>query len=446
MRYNNWCYNITSEEKIMKNKKIILSFLVITTMAKGASIDHIMNYTPEYNANPALQGAINSTSTVNYNPAGLMRLENGLYFNGGLQLGIGKYKVGYSGKDHSTDLLSATGSFSVFKKYDKYALYLTFGGLAGGAAVDYKSGISTYTMMENTLNGQFPGSRINFSSATGENRYLQTTIGAAFNITPKLSGSIAGRVVRGKRDFTGKVEGSIPVFPAPFPKLPIRAEIDAEREAYGFGIQLGLNYLVTEKLNVGLRYDSKVKLNFKTDSSSVSSLGKKPIAGNNLFGQFYPEYINGSKYRRDLPALLALGAQYKVTDSWNLYSGVTYYFNKSANIDEAVKEKVKIGEGASRVYNDGYEIAIGSELQISEKISWLAGMNYSVTGASPENYHDSEYALDSIMLGTGIKYTATQKLTLIGSVSHYFYLPESSSGHDYKKRMTAVGVGITYKL
>ena len=87
----------------MKNKKIILSFLVMTTMAKGASIDHILNYTPEYNANPALQGAINSTSTVNYNPAGLMRLENGLYFNGGLQLGIGKYKVGYSGKDHSTD-------------------------------------------------------------------------------------------------------------------------------------------------------------------------------------------------------------------------------------------------------------------------------------------------------------------------------------------------------
>lgn len=425
----------------MKRKIIFLSFLTIATMVKGASIDHIMNYTPEYNANPALQGAINSTSTVNFNPAGLMRLENGLYFNGGLQLGIGKYGVGYSGKDHDTNLFSTAGSFSMFKKYDKYALYWTVGGIAGGAAVDYKNGISKYTMIENGLNSKFPGSKINSSGAEGENRYLQTTIGTAFNITPKLSGSIAGRLVHGQRDFAGKVDADISL-PTPFPKIPLRAEIDAEREAFGFGIQLGLNYLVTEKLNLGLRYDSKVKMNFETDSSSTTTLGGKPIAGNNLFGQLYPEYVDGNKNRRDLPALLALGAQYKVTDSWNVYSGVTYYFNKAANIDEGVE----LETGASRTYQDGYEIAIGSELQLNEKFSWLVGINYSVTGASLDNYHDSEYALDSIMLGTGVKYAVTPNMILLGSVSHYFYLPESNEGYDYKKRMTAIGMGITYKF
>ena len=50
------------------------------------------------------------------------------------------------------------------------------------------------------------------------------------------------------------------------------------------------------------------------------------------------------------------------------------------------------------------------------------------------------------MVGTGVKYQYSEKVTLIGSVSHYFYLPESSTTRDFKKRMTALGLGFTYKF
>ena len=76
--------------------------------------------------------------------------------------------------------------------------------------------------------------------------------------------AIGGRAVYAIRDFQGELEvegaglGSGQT-----------ATIDAERKATGFGAQLGLNYKATDKLNIGLRYDSKVKLNFKTKSSFV---------------------------------------------------------------------------------------------------------------------------------------------------------------------------------
>ncbi|MGL4687663.1 MAG: OmpP1/FadL family transporter [Fusobacteriaceae bacterium] len=413
-------------------KKIsIMAFLLISTMGKGASIDHIMNYTAEYSANPALQGVINYSSTVNFNPAGLMRLENGLYMNGGLQYATGGYEMNYKGRSYKSDLGSPAPNFSLYKKYDNYALFWTVGGIAGGAALNYKDGISAYGKIENQLSAF---AKISDSSAKGSNVYIQSTLGTAFNINEKLSMSVAGRIVHGQRDFEGEVQVTSALLKNP------TLSVDAEREAWGLGVQLGLNYAATEKLNLGLRYDSKVKMNFKTDSTVGAPL---PIVGIN-FDALYPEYKDGMKARRDLPAILALGAQYKITPAWTGFLGGNYYFNKSANIDEEVQTKT----GASRKYKDGYEFSLGSEYEINEKWSWLAGTNYAITGAEKDNYHDSEFALDSLMFGTGIKYKHNDTLELLGSVAHYFYNSSNSTDGDveYIKETTVLGGGFTYKF
>lgn len=408
-------------------KKIsLIAFLLISTMGKAASIDHIMNYTAEYSANPALQGATNYSSTVNFNPAGLMRLNNGLYMNGGLQYATGGYEMKYDGKSYKSDLGSPVPNFSLYKKYDNYAIFWTLGGIGGGAALNYNDGIAAYRKLEKGLTSL--GIKITDASAKGSNVYVQSTLGTAFNINEKLSMSIAGRVVHGKRDFEGNVATNINK----------TISVDAERKAWGLGVQLGLNYAATEKLNLGLRYDSKIKMNFKTDSTVGTPLG------NINFDTLYPEYKNGMKSRRDLPAILALGAQYKITPAWTGFVGGNYYFNKSANIDEKVQTKI----GALRKYKDGYEFSLGSEYQINEKWAWLAGANYSVTGAEKENYHDSEFAVDSLMLGTGVKYKYNDALELLGSVAHYFYNTSNSTAGDieYIKETTVLGAGFTYKF
>ncbi|MGL4567748.1 MAG: OmpP1/FadL family transporter, partial [Fusobacteriaceae bacterium] len=280
-----------------------------------------------------------------------------------------------------------------------------------------------------------------------ENQYIQTTLGTAYQIDSKWSVSGAVRIVKGQRNFKGSLNvdeiksGIDPLVEI----LNGTATTDAEREAWGFGGQFGINYVATDRLNIGMRYDTKVRMNFETKAENSTTIGGGKFLGADLpslgFEAFYPEYGDGFKARRDLPAILALGASYAVTDRWMTFVGGNYYFNKSSNIGERAQTET----GASRRYEDGYEISIGSEYVINEKWSWMAGANYAVTGADQDNYHDSEYALDSIMVGTGAKYKHSENLMFTGTVSHFFYDTVKANDITYKKETTALGLGFTYK-
>jgi long-chain fatty acid transport protein len=422
----------------MKIKNIILTFLMIMTanLLMGASIDHIMNYTVEYNANPALQGAISKESSVNFNPAGLIKLEDGTYINGGLQIAFGTQGMETSGTDYSADHVSPIPNLSIFKVEDNKAYFWTFGGIAGGAELNYQDGIATYDI----LNKAYPFEiDQNVSKAKGSNVYLQSTFGTAFAINDKLSIAVGARGVYGIREFSGNIDINSQLG-------TLSTSVDSKRTALGFGGQLSINYSASPKLNLALRYDTKVKLNFETDSDEVRlpNLPGLPFYG---FSDIYPEYKDGAKGYRDLPAILALGMEYKVNNKWKIFMGGNYYFNSSADLDEGF---ATTGKEESKKYDDGYEIAFGTEYAINSKIDWMAGINYAKTGASSVNYRDSEYAIDSTMVGTGIKYKYSDTLEFTFVVSHYFY--DDSTGKtltvpvEYHKSITNTGIGFNKKL
>ncbi|MGL4425049.1 MAG: OmpP1/FadL family transporter, partial [Cetobacterium sp.] len=127
----------------MNNLKISLLALIasLSVSTMGASIDHIQNYSAEYGGNPAQQGAINVGSTVYFNPAGLMKLEDGTYLVGGLQYAFGDQNMNENENDFSTDLSSPIPNFALYKKTDDGAYFWTMGGIAGGATLAYKDSI-----------------------------------------------------------------------------------------------------------------------------------------------------------------------------------------------------------------------------------------------------------------------------------------------------------------
>ena len=107
--------------------------------------------------------------------------------------------------------------------------------------------------------------------------------------------------------------------------VPIKASIESERTAWGFGGQIGLNYAANDTWNFAMRYDTKIKMEFEADATEK----RQNLLGNELgFNMFFPQYADGAKYRRDLPAILALGASQKVTDRWTMFYGGNYYFNE----------------------------------------------------------------------------------------------------------------------
>ena len=456
-------------------------FAVLGTSAFGASIDHIQNYTAEYNANMAQQAAISPTTSAYYNPAGIMRLENGTYFTGGVQVAFGKETMKYrtkegDGGDYSADLLAPIPNFALIKKQDDRAFFWTFGGIAGGGDLEYKDGVAGIKVLEDAL--AVAGAKDKGSWAEGENMYAQTTIGTAWNINNKLSMSVAGRIVYGWRNLDAKLNADLETVSAAGEKFlnvkeagKLYADIESERTAWGFGGQIGLNYAANDTWNFAMRYDTKIKMEFEADAKEtyinnpylekVGNAINNPLLGslNGLgFNAFFPQYKDGAKHRRDLPAMLAVGASQKVTDRWTMYYGANYYFNESAKIDKDVvyTNITKPGKTETGIeYDNGWEISVGTEYWLNEKWAVLGGVNYAKTGAPKESYMDVEYALDSFLVGMGVKYRPDEDTEWVVSTSHYFY--ESTDGNfaekykgansqRYDKNISSIGFSYTKKF
>lgn len=439
----------------MRKKLGILALTaVLGTGAYAASIDHIQTYTPEYLGNQAQNGMINNVS-VYYNPAGLMQLERGTYFHAGMQIAFGTEEMKYKGKKYEADLFQPIPNFSLYSVRDERAIFWTFGALGGGGDLEYKDGVAGIAVVPDIL-AKF---RVNAedigSSAEGTNMYVQNTLGRAWMINDKLSMSIAARAVLGMRN----LKGDLNVGYGSGNKL--HADIDSERTAWGFGGQIGFNYKATDRLNLALRYDTRVKMNFKASGSekkadlSILSLGELG------FSDFYPEYEPGVKYRRDLPALLAAGASYKVTDRWTMALSGNYYFNKDAKMDKTKGSAILEKLGSKHFdpeYDNGWEIAVGTEYKLTDKWTWIGSVNYADTGAKKNSYDDIEYALNSIMVGTGLKYKPNDTMEWVATVSHFFYDGKTGNYEDkystyskvteqkYDKSISAVGLGFTKKF
>ncbi|WP_294658154.1 outer membrane protein transport protein [uncultured Fusobacterium sp.] len=431
---------------------------VLSSSAYSASIDHIQTYTPEYLGNQAQNGMINNAS-VYYNPAGLVHLQNGTYFHAGIELAVGEEKMNYNGQELKADLLQPIPNFAMYKVEDESALFWTFGGIAGGGDLKYKDGVPGTAVISDIVNNsslsKMLGGKITTekSSAEGKNIYAQTTLGKTWKVDDKLSLSVAGRVVYGVR----KLKGDIQVDGSPVLDYykQNRATLDSERTAWGYGAQFGVNYKATERLNLAMRYDSRVKMNFKAKGSynnvvipNILDLG---------FGNFYPEYMPGTKTRRDLPAILAAGMSYKVTDNWTVALSGNYYFNKDAKMDRIKQESILGSKVVEAKYDNGWELALGTEYRLSPKWAVLGSINYADTGAKVSSYDDVEYALNSVTLGTGLKYNPDETTEWVFTVAHFFY--DSEKGHydtkyasykvpnpTYDKSITAFGVSYTKRF
>lgn len=454
----------------MKKKLGILAIAaLLSTGAYAASIDHIQTYTPEYLGNQSQNGMINKSS-VYYNPAGLIHLDNGTYFHIGAQLAVGHEKMDYNGKEYKADLLQYIPTLALYSVRDERTIFWTFGGLGGGGDLEYKDGVAGTAVVPDILNsiaGNVMGDKFTEamkfkdagSSAEGKSLYGQTTIGRAWKVNDKLSMSIAGRAVLGMKKLKGNINVTSPI------AEPIHADIDSDRTAWGLGAQIGFNYKATDRLNLAMRYDSRVKLNFKASGNETPAQIKFPglgYIGDVNFSDFYPEYKPGTKTRRDLPAILALGASYKVTDRWTTAISANYYFNKDAKMDR-VAGQVKLANGAIKLdglkaeYDNGWEIALGNEYKLNEKWTLLGSVNYAHTGAKVSSYDDIEFALDSVTVGAGLKYAPTDYDEWVFTVCHFFY--DQESGHydtkyakygianpEYDKNITAFGLAYTKKF
>ncbi len=181
-------------------------------------------------------------------------------------------------------------------------------------------------------------------------------------------------------------------------------DVDAEQTGTGYTPIIGANFTFGEKLNIGLKYEFRTKLTLKN---------KTKVDGTGMFP-------DEAEFRSDIPAILSIGIGYKVLPQLRISAGAHYYFDKEATIESAPGKKKEI---------DGnlYEIALGGEYDITDKILISAGYLYTKTGVGTGYQTDLSHSLTSSTVGFGGAFKATEKMTVNLGMLYTMYTSDAKN-------------------
>jgi len=334
-----------------------------------AQIDNLTNMSAEWMRTSNRNAATDATDIVVYNPAATVLLPEGLHINIGNQTLIRKpqhtFDLGF-GKGEQTFKQDKADPFlpNLFAAYhkDKWAINAGIYVPGGGATADYPDGSLTTELISfqtiNSFNGQYETDytkAIN-QSLKASSYYIAFALGGAYAINDMLSVSLGGRYLTCRN--TTKANTTLSGSDYGLSDVPL--QVDTRDNATGLGGIIGVNVKPNEKWNIGLHYETAVKLNFKT------KINKDDLG----FAE------DGAHNRRDLPANFNAGISYKLTSALMAEVDFNYYFQKTADWSDTYLSgdsvKTKWADMAGNCYTTGLALLydINKKLQVSAGTSW----------------------------------------------------------------------------
>jgi long-chain fatty acid transport protein len=404
-------------------KRIALAAVMTATLCflsapLPAQMDNLTNLSVEWMRMPARNAASDSADIVVYNPAALVRLGDGFHLNLGnqtlirkprhtydLQLGGGEQSFGQHGIDPFLP-----NFYAAYKKGN----WAAYGGVyisGGGAVADYPCGsISTDFISLLTLEsagGAYTRAKDQFLKASSY--YLTDTLGGAYAFTGALSASLGLRYISAVN--TTKMGFTLTDSPVSYPDQALA--FDSKDKASGAGFVLGLHYAAAAKLDLAAHYESKVKLDFTT------TLNKDDIG----------LAADGAKSRRDLPAVLYLGAGYRWNAKLQMLLDFNYWFQTAA--DWGTTEVNGVEKKWADAAGDCYAAGIGLAYDLCPHLKLSAGTVFTkFLFKDKELYYTrlGEFEApknDNWNYGIGLAYKACQKLTLNLALGGTFWKKEA---------------------
>ncbi|WP_022667950.1 OmpP1/FadL family transporter [Desulfospira joergensenii] len=411
---------------------LILGFLPQLALAGG--VDNKQNWSAAYASGPSRNAAIDGADIAAYNPAGIVHLPDGLTCEIDAQFININYDHTIDGTDYSVDGWPIVPSlFTIYKK-DKWGFYFTFNVPGGGGEVEYEQG----NIITQKIANQFGGA----AAFTNQYAYVESidyglTTGFSYAFTDKFSFSAGLRRVNTEKDVD--LHGTT-VVPALIAANGGSSQVVGkyEQEAEGYGGVFGLNYKFNNTINFGLRYETKVSLDWDTTiPGDTSPLGTTLLTANNR--------EDGKSYARDLPAVLGLGMEWKATDKLTVKPSITYYFEESADW----------GDQNNKIGHDSYDLALSLAYQINETWSVSCGYMYTSNGMDPNEYGIIEQMsppLDCNTFAVGGKYRYNERLAFTFGAMGSFYESETARAAgtapetEYSKTNYTTAVSVEYRF
>jgi long-chain fatty acid transport protein len=127
-------------------KKLFIFACVIGLVLSGASplfaggADNKTNWSAEYIRSLNRNAATDSADIVMYNPAGVMKMDDGFYGNVSIHNILKDYNNEINGTDFNQDKSSAVpGLFAVYKR-DRWSGFFGLSNVVGGGKVEFDNG------------------------------------------------------------------------------------------------------------------------------------------------------------------------------------------------------------------------------------------------------------------------------------------------------------------
>lgn len=364
-------------------------------------------------------------TTVFYNPGGMIFLKkNSLSIGGFLLMPKTSYRSPLTGKIATMDNTSLMpfylgGSFKLGEK------------IAAGVMVNSPYGYNT--KWEENWEGRFilQESRLNTI-------FIQPT--ASVKLSDKFA--FGAGFVFAMADY--KWSRAVAVASAAYDY----ATFDTKGKSFGYGFNAGLHFKASKKLDMGLTYRSKIKLNFKNTDVAFANVPAS-LSG------YYPSSAKADA-TMPLPSVLSLGIAYKITEeltlhfetnltTWSSFDSLNYSFEKKYEyLDNEFRQ--------ARKYRDVIAIRLGAQYKFTDGLTGFAGVAYDQTPVK-DKYITADFPdADKYVFGLGLRYAWKSGLAIEGS--YQFETKRERQGKNsstnldgsYSSIMHGAGLGLSYSF
>ena len=290
------------------------------------------------------------------------------------------------------DPIKAANKYAVDSKLE--GLQYVF-GLQAGASYKINQHLSAYlgarlSYAYNTYTGYIRN--IQVSGADGAMHHAPTYFGAI-----AVGAKAAEPIVNNLPDALKQQVQPVLAVPGLLAKNTLDKRIEVKQTGIGLAPIVGLNFNY-EGLNVGARYEFRTAIRLKNTTEANDS-GME-------------QFADGAKVANDLPAVLGVGASYRLLPTLTAAVSYNHFFEKSANM---AGDKQKTLKGNTNEYLFGLEwnaldwLDVSGGVQITRK---------GVSDAYQSNIH-FDMSSTSYGLGVGLHLTKEAQLNLAYMISSY---------------------------
>jgi long-chain fatty acid transport protein len=196
---------------------------------------------------------------------------------------------------------------------------------------------------------------------------------------------------------------------------------NAEQTGSGVSPYFSVNLSPSENVNISVKYEMATKLDLKNKTTQDLLIGYQAD------GTPITMFPDGAMTRNDMPAMLALGLDYKVSPSLKLSVGANYFFDRQADYGHKIDEDVNSAtpsthiDNKSMIFHNGYLVHCGLEYNITEKFLISGGLQIGNKGVNQFYQSDLSYGLASQSFGFGGAYSVKENIQInLGfGITHY---------------------------